>query len=229
MHRDLILKAFKKAEENEKKRDGKTPSNTSIAKLLSNFIEEKEQFQFGERRFRDYYNLAIKKGGNDVSIMQQKVILGLCKYLGYKDYHHFLKENSPEKKYHNNFISNINKNKTTIGSIIIVLLISYFGYELTKKDCMVWIENNHFERIKCEYESEIKSIQYNKVIFDNFKRVEPDCNYHFFKPDGSENLWYGKSIKGELEFFTYHGLHPTTGKTLDPITQYMIDKHICNK
>ena len=68
----------------------------------------------------------------------------------------------------------------------------------------------------------------NKQIFDNLKRVDPDCKYPFFKADGSENLWYGKSAKGKLEYFTSYGLHPVTGKTLDPITPYMIKKHICS-
>jgi len=42
-------------------------------------------------------------------------------------------------------------------------------------------------------------------------------------------IWYGRNIKKELEFFTSLGLHPETGKTLDPITDYMIKKYACPK
>ena len=30
-------------------------------------------------------------------------------------------------------------------------------------------------------------------------------------------IWYGKSDKGELEFFNSRGIHPATGKELKPI------------
>jgi len=160
--------------------------------------------------------------------MQQKVILGLCKYLGYKEYQHFLKANPPKKENQNNFISNFNKNKTAIGSIIITIIMGYLGYDLIKKDCMTWV-NDHYEKIKCEKQNVNNVVQYNEITFANLNRIEPNCSYPFYKTDGSENLWYGKSIKGELEFYTFYGLHPETGETLDPITQYMIDKYICNK
>ena len=45
--------------------------------------------------------------------------------------------------------------------------------------------------------------------------------------DGSERLWYGKNKNKELEYFTAFGKHPETGKTLKPITKYMIAKYIC--
>ena len=38
----------------------------------------------------------------------------------------------------------------------------------------------------------------------------------------------GWIIKVVLQYFTALGLHPETGKTLKPITQYMIDKYICD-
>ncbi len=50
--------------------------------------------------------------------------------------------------------------------------------------------------------------------------------FYFHETNGSENLWYGKPTKGELEFFTYYSLHSVIGKTLDPITQYLIDIYL---
>jgi hypothetical protein len=58
--------------------------------------------------------------------------------------------------------------------------------------------------------------------------VTPNCEDEFFNEDGSVKLWYGKNKNKDLEYFTALGLHPETGKTLKPITQYMIDKYICN-
>ncbi len=50
-----------------------------------------------------------------------------------------------------------------------------------------------------------------------------------FKEDDSVRIWYGKNREGELEYFSSQGLHPQTGKTLKPITRYMIEKYICNR
>jgi len=224
MHRQLIIKAIEKA-----KKELGSSKKTHAAQHLSDFILEETGEPYGEKSLRGNYNKA--KGNSEENIeFKNYVANSLSKYLGYGSYNHFLSENPKDETHlRNNFLSKANKKKTTIGSIIIAAFMAYFGYDMTKKDCMVWTDNSHFERIKCEGKSELKTITYDKVIFDNFKRVNPDCNFSFFKPDGSEDLWYGKSVPGELEFFTYHGLHPTTGKTLDPITQYMIDKYICKE
>jgi len=225
MFKDVIIKAFEKAEQEIIGSSNKTSKSNHISDVLMG----KYHHQLGGKTLRNYYDKVVELDINTDIEIKSIFIQYLCEYLDYKDYQHFLKENPPENENSNYFISNINKKKTTIGSIIIALLISYFGYDMAKKNCMVWVGNNHFERVKCEEKSELKTIPYNKVIFDNLKRVEPDCNYQFFKRDGSENLWYGKSVQGELEFFTYYGLHPITNDTLDPITQYMIDKYICNE
>ena len=77
----------------------------------------------------------------------------------------------------------------------------------------------------------VSLIQFKILSFfckDFFKKINPDCEYSFFNNDGSVRVWYGKNVSKELEFFTDLGLHPETGKTLKPITQYMIDKYVCN-
>jgi hypothetical protein len=55
------------------------------------------------------------------------------------------------------------------------------------------------------------------------------CETEFFDSNGEAKIWYGKNRKKELESFTAIGLHPETGKTLDPITVYMIRKYICKE
>lgn len=223
MHRELIIKAFEKA-----KKEVQSVKLTHSSSHLSDYISEESGVVYGEKSLRTYYKKAIGNSEDNIEF-KEYVKESLSKFLGYDDYQHYLKENLPKRKQNNNsFISNINKKKTTIGSIIIALFITYFGYDVTKKECMIWVDNSHYEKIRCENEDGI-SIPKNKVIFNNLRRVEPKCDYQFFKTDGSENLWYGRSVKGELEFFTYYGLHPQTGKTLDPITQYMIDKYICKE
>ena len=38
------------------------------------------------------------------------------------------------------------------------------------------------------------------------------------------NVWYNKS-DGKVEFFTNYGLHPENGKTLKPISKYILNKY----
>lgn len=222
MHKYLIIKAFEKA-----KKEVESKKLTHWSTYLSDFIYEDTGEQYGEKSLRTHYNKAKRNSDENIEL-KSYVTNSLSIYLGYDSYLHFLKENQVEgKKSCNNDVSKIRKKKKNLGLIIIAILTIYFGYDMVKKNCMIW-QGGYYVKVKCNNASDIKSIPYNEVILNNFKQViKPDCNYLFFKSDGSENLWYGKSAKGELEFFTYYGLHPTTGKTLNPITQYMINKYIC--
>ena len=124
----------------------------------------------------------------------------MCNYLGYNTYEDFV--------FKNNYNSNKNKlsiffkkNKVTliISSIAIVFIILYTS--INQQKWMVW----------------------------DGKKITPDCSTEFFDSHGNPKIWYGKNNKKELEYFTDLGLHPETGKTLDPITTYMIKKHICKE
>ncbi len=241
MKKLLFEKAFEKA----KKASGKTSKN-GISDYLSYKITEDFNFRITQKTFVRYYEKYIERNGDEGNDPRTDLLDALAEYLAYENFESFVSQNfgldneighneitnskgidvlSDDIKMRNDFRGFFKKKKITIGSIIIALLISYLGYDLTKKECMIWV-TNHYEKIKCDGKVEVK---YNEAIFNNLKQIDPDCSYLFFKPNGSENLWYGKSSKGELEFFTYHGLHPTTGQTLDPITQYMIDKYICEE
>ena len=111
--------------------------------------------------------------------------------------------------------------------ILVLLFLFYAINQSSSKNCMQW-ENDHYINIDCnEATSEI--IPLNKTTLKKLKKVDPECNYPYIKPDGSENLWYGKGVNGEYEFFTHFGLHPETGKTLKKVTKYIFDKYICLK
>ncbi|MDT8415927.1 MAG: hypothetical protein RQ735_11195 [Flavobacteriaceae bacterium] len=221
MHRHLIIKAFEKA-----KRETLTDKKTRIAKHLSDYIFEETGEMYGEKSLRTHFTNASENAAENIEF-KAYVANALCKYLGYNDFSHFLRENTVEvKESRSHFMSNINGKKKVLSSMVIAVLIGFFGYNTLKKDCMVW-QDGHYVKVNCNKEDHDKSVQYDKLIFESQKQIYPDCNYPFFKTDGRENLWYGKSAEGKLEFFTYYGLHPVNGKTLNPITQYMIKKYIC--
>ena len=94
---------------------------------------------------------------------------------------------------------------------------------------MVWNEDHYVEvnfDVRTYDVKQIKAFKEERITY--FKKVTPACDYSFFNDNGSVRIWYGKNPEKELEYFTALGLHPETGITLKPITQYMINKHICN-
>ncbi len=97
MHNRLIIESFEKALREEEEFGNLNPSKSRLATILSDYIEETQHFQFGERRLRDYYNQAI--AGVQVEIKQPAVLNGLASFLGYDDYTDFvvrLKENKKD-------------------------------------------------------------------------------------------------------------------------------------
>ncbi|MDR7212664.1 hypothetical protein [Flavobacterium piscis] len=125
------------------------------------------------------------------------------------------------------------KLKFTIAGIVAVFclgfLISY--YLFPKKQCMQW-SNDHYEKVICDLESNGFLSNVGLEPFDErkfeLKKLKACDTTSFFKL-GRPCVWYGKSTDGNYECFSAPGLHPETGITLRPITEYMISKHILKK
>lgn len=218
MKKKVILAAFEKAKE-------ETGSSilTHQAQYISGYLTEDCGYSFGERRLRQYF-INCKKG--DEIEINQKVLQHLCNFLDFNDFNDF-KSNFTDKPFPKKNYSK--KRIKTIAIPIIILVLSYVGYDMTKKDCMIWVENSHYEKVRCEDKIKEGAVLYNEVVFEKFKRIDPNCDYAFFNSEGQENLWYLKRKNGDIEYFTYYGFHPIANKTLKPITQYIINKYICNK
>ncbi|QAA82677.1 hypothetical protein EI546_13535 [Aequorivita sp. H23M31] len=241
MHSKLILEAFEKAMAIELETGILTPSKTSAAEKLSDFIEQEMNFQFGERRLRDYYNAASQ--GEDIELKQKAVRDGLAKFLDYADFSDFLIRNSEEKKVleieeigrtskgRAFFLGSFFRRNRTTVLIILGCLLAYFILDFVNKEKWMKWDGNEF--VETDFDSkELENGQiflFNKSQMEHFNKIQPDCNTQFFNSEGNPQIWYGKNRKGELEFFTDLGKHPETGKTLKPITQYMIDKYVCKE
>ncbi len=230
MHRLLITKTFEKVIEDERKATGIEPSLTSASKILSDYILDTQKMPFGEKSLYNYYKASINNENHDILIKQPKVVQALCSYLDYDSYEDFKEANGMIKsKKDTSKHTSIRKKKIIIAiSFIFILLIALFMHSFTKDRWMVWKEDRYIEVSfnPEKYNSgQLKLYDENKI--ENFKKIEVDCSTRFFDNRGKVSVWYAKNHKKELEYFSNLGSHPETGKTLKPITDYMINKYVC--
>ncbi len=135
--------------------------------------------------------------------------------------------NLPSKK--NNFFEKIKlqRNKVIAGSGIATILASvglFLNSINQNSSCMIWKEN-HYEEIECEETSpQMNAVPYNEIVFQLKKITKPDTlNFE----NALDKVWYTKK-NGEVEFYTNYGLHPENGKTLKPVTKYILTKYVLN-
>ena len=133
--------------------------------------------------------------------------------------------NLPSKK--NNFFEKIKlqRNKIIAGGSIATILVSgglFLNSINQNSSCMIWKEN-HYEEIECEETSpQMNAVPYNEAVFQLKKITKPDTlNFE----NALDKVWYNKS-NGKVEFFTNYGLHPENGKTLKPVSEYILTKYV---
>jgi hypothetical protein len=227
MYKKVVIKAFNKAKEDIFGRSNKT----SQSEHISNALLENFKFQISSRTLRNLYDDAIKKNDEEDISISSDYVQNLCQYLGFENYNEFLKEHADgiaEPNVHN-LLGLLKKNKIVLAisilTVIIILSVSIFN----KQRWMIW-DDTHY--VEVDFDAKKHSLGklklYNSDYIEHFFKVDPDCSTQFFNTDGSVNLWYGKNIAGELEYFSAIAMHPETGKTLKEITVYMIKKHICD-
>ena len=118
------------------------------------------------------------------------------------------------------------KNTVVIGVSLIssLLLFSLIKNNTNNSEtCIIWKET-YFEKSDCTLKHTIDNSFYN-INIQNFKKIEVTKETPFFK-NGKPLIWYGKSSKRKMEYFTQRGVHPETLKELDPITKYIINKYV---
>ena len=120
-------------------------------------------------------------------------------------------------------------NNKMIASLIVITIITFFlMISINRQRWMVWQED-HYVEVKLDTDKyPLRKLKlYKEERIKDFKRVNTDCKTVFFNERGEVSIWHGKNSTKKLEYFTSFGLHPETGKTLRPITKYMIKKYIC--
>lgn len=92
-----------------------------------------------------------------------------------------------------------------------------------QQECMYW-SGDHYEPAFCDEIIPGKEvIALNEEKLATMKKITRTDTLG--EGNALEKVWYSKN-NGEIEFFTAPGLHPETGKTLKPVTKYIIEKYV---
>ncbi len=209
MIKKLIQLIFEKA-----KLQTENNSPNGQARHISSILSDNFKHPISEKSLIRYLKGEIQPKKDTLDAMS--------KYLDYKNYEDFIKNNRSNKK------NGLYKIILIVLSSVLLVGILYFNINWKQKEvkqeemyCMEWKED-HYEKIVCDETS--LNISYNQNVIENFKKVELDTTMVFFKK-GKALYWYDKT-GGKIEFFTKGGRHPTNDKVLKPVTQTIIRKYI---
>lgn len=221
MYSQLILDAFEKV----KSKEGITVK-INITKFLSDYIDENTESVFGERSLRIKYKKA--KEGNEISL-KKHVADGLSMYLGFDNYHDYYRSHNKGDFKLSSKAINKNSKALIVGGVLVILII--VGVVFLNSDSNRWMVWKNDRYVEVEFDAKKYNLNQLKIYksdrIENFRQVELNCDSDFFNEDGSVRYWYGKNKNKEINFFSSLGLHPVTGKTLKPITKYIIKKYVC--
>ncbi|WP_178988659.1 hypothetical protein [Winogradskyella schleiferi] len=223
MQEKLLLEAFEKA-----RKEVNSDKVFTRARHLSEQIYEINQFTFGERSLTEKFK-TIKSNHEGEINLRKEVLEALSKYLSYDSFFNFSKVHKIETQSNKIKLVVFIKKYSAVLIVSILLISSILIYKYTTRQrWMVWQNDQYIEVDFDVKKYDINQLKiYKEERIKYFKKVFPSCEHIFFEKDGSIRIWYGKNKEKELEYFTALGLHPETGKTLKPITEYMINKHIC--
>lgn len=218
MKEHLLQESFTKA-----KRDSGKDSKHGCCVFLAEEITDKYKYQISYKTFEHLYDAVILKT-REMPNLKTDLLDKLALYMGNEDYSDYVSKQSKPPKQTAGGIRQKRLDYTAyvLIGLIVFLLIGYPIYErMVESKCMVWIEN-HYEKAECNGKN---TVAFDKKAYKKLKQIQVDQETTFFDNNGNPLVWYVKS-NGDVTFFSYYGIDPETGKTLKPITDYMIAKHV---
>lgn len=235
MHRDIIVSAFAKAKKEEVQETGLEGSNNKASERISAYISAVSNIPYSSRSLRNALNDASNPH-KSIAILQPCVLNALCRYVGYENYQEYLTaqaaaSTTSEHPITGKYLHFSKKPFKWIALVGVCIIIGVCIYVFSNRQRWMEWESSQYIEVNFNAEKLQKGTLklYKKDRIDHFKKVILHCNDLFFDSHGRPLYWYGKNTKKHLEFFTDLGRHPQTGKTLKPITPYMIETHLCKE
>ena len=88
-------------------------------------------------------------------------------------------------------------------------------------DCMYW-NNEEYVPVYCDETVPNHHVEQRKEDLMNLKKITRTDTLNIDNSIGK--VWYDKT-NNKVEFFTYYGVNPETGKTLKKVTKYILEKY----
>lgn len=226
IYEDIVIAAFKKA-----KNEYVNTKKYRLSEYISDQVEEMSNIRVTSRTFVSYYEKYIEKK-EIKTIPRHENIEYLCQFLGYDSFENYVNEKQHQDTatpIQENPIKKPEKEKRIVTTlwIIAILVIGVFGYnklELnnTPSECMIWV-NDHYEAVDCS--GKRGEVKLDQETLEKMHQLIGLCKGStFFLPNDEPVVWYDKH-HNKLTFFTKEGIHPTNGRTLKPVTPYIINKY----
>lgn len=96
-----------------------------------------------------------------------------------------------------------------------------------KQQCMQWSQD-HYELVDCDSKAQgfatLNTIEPLDPNLINLKKITLSDTTVCFDKNGNGIIWYAKTDKG-VDYFNTHGRHPENGKSLRPVTKYILEKY----
>lgn len=216
----LMMQVFEKA-----RKDSLESTADGLAKYLNLYFQDEFKITISTRNFTRYYNGYILEKAKKIK-PGRPIRDALSKYLGYECFESFVTGNeSEEDRRYRKIIAKYLKFRKKIYFLVglsafLGLFLAFFIVKYYKKNCMLWVED-HYEKVRCSGDVLESKLDITKL--EKFRKVNVCDTTTFFK-NGQPAIWYSNE-NGQLEFFTYPGLHPITNETLDDITHYTISMY----
>lgn len=205
----------------------KDDSVNAKAVRLSETIESNLRHQISSKTLTRYYKQFVLETETKSKPDSENLEI-LCRNLGCKSINDFERKFKTEEKKKGLNFWRIAFFGSAVVAMLIIGVLSYLQSE--KTECVTW-DGNKYVAFNCEKNINVKTglpvLRLNNENEEllNMTRLPPTSETKYFK-NNTPVVWYGKSIKGDIQFFNQLGRHPETGKTLKEVTPYIVQKYV---
>lgn len=229
---DIVKKAFEKAQGEHAKH-----TVSALARHIS------DQTHLSDKTLVRFHKKYIQNNGSQKKPNAASIEV-LCRYLGYGDYGEYRRANPledgpkgtrgevPPDPAHTR--AKMAKYRPYVLGLLIgtgvLAAINTLWTKEAEPGCMAWADTLYV-KVGCDlapyspYGTEV--VPLDEMKLKNFKKVKVNMATEFFSEQtGKPLIWYIKNAGDEVEFYTAPGLHPITGKTLNEISEHIIQKYV---
>ena len=189
-------------------------TNAKATKLCSTLFDN-FSFTVNARTLTRYYNQYVLNT-EEKRTPEKDIVEMLCKNVGYTNFEMYKKQFARTEDFQKRNYARL------VFSIFIVSAVIAIGIvlvsNLTSDNCITWNGESYVD-YDCAFNkhpqtnNDVLRVTASTKSYRNLKKIVVYDTTTIKKAE-KPIVWYGKSEKGEVQFFNTYGIHPVTGKTL---------------